>query len=255
MSLVWESRELMAVRTAFRRLLARSASIQTVQLALYATVSGVHKISLPSKQSCIAFGYAPRATTSSPSPGHCPNTRRFYRLDWQPRARCSLLASACVTCMCFQLFYDFRVSPFPVGLATATIWPVAVLNCATLIDSAWDVSCLRAESGGKLLANMLAARLHGDRPVVLLGVSVGARLVYYCLLELYKLGARANPSCIAQGCARSWHIPVGCWSRVFHTYKCSLSVGLQCQTVATDGQNGNKLCDELTCRVCTALRT
>lgn len=41
MTLVWESRELMAVRTAFRRLLARSASIQTVQLALYATVSGL----------------------------------------------------------------------------------------------------------------------------------------------------------------------------------------------------------------------
>lgn len=79
------------------------------------------------------------------------------------------------------------------GLATATIWPVAVLNCATLIDSAWDVACLRAESGGKLLANMLAARLHGDRPVMLLGVSIGARLVYYCLLELYKLGARALP--------------------------------------------------------------
>lgn len=87
------------------------------------------------------------------------------------------------------------------GLATATIWPVAVLNCATLIDSAWDVACLRAESGGKLLANMMAARLHGDRPVVLLGVSIGARLVYYCLLELYKLGARTLPSCIVDdGC-------------------------------------------------------
>ena len=79
---------------------------------------------------------------------------------------------------------------------------MAVLNCATLIDSAWDVACLRAESGGKLLANMLASRLHGDRPVVLLGVSVGARLVYYCLLELYKLGARAPP-----------RLPPGCLNR------------------------------------------
>jgi hypothetical protein len=71
------------------------------------------------------------------------------------------------------------------------MWPVAVINCASFIDSAWDVACLRAQRGGKLLANMLAARLHGDRPATLLGVSVGARLVYYCLLELYKLGARA----------------------------------------------------------------
>lgn len=79
------------------------------------------------------------------------------------------------------------------GLATATMWPVAVLNCATLIDSAFDVACIRAARGGKLLAGMLLSRLHGDRPVTLLGVAMGARLVFYCLLELYRQGASAPP--------------------------------------------------------------
>lgn len=74
------------------------------------------------------------------------------------------------------------------------MWPVAVLNCATLIDSAFDVACIRAVRGGKLLANMLLARLHGDRPVTLIGVAMGARLVFYCLLELYRQGACALPA-------------------------------------------------------------
>ena len=73
------------------------------------------------------------------------------------------------------------------------MWPVAVLNCATLIDSAFDVACIRAVRGGKLLANMILARLHGDRPVTLIGVAMGARLVFYCLLELYRQGARVLP--------------------------------------------------------------
>eukprot|EP00892_Ulva_mutabilis_P001645 jgi/Ulvmu1/11481/UM077_0025.1 len=115
MALVWESKELAEIHKQFRKMIARSAGQQAVQLALYATVS---------------------------------------------------------------------------GLATATMWPVAVLNCATLIDSAFDVACIRAARGGKLLANMLLARLHGDRPITLLGVAMGARLVWYCLLELYRQGAR-----------------------------------------------------------------
>jgi hypothetical protein len=79
------------------------------------------------------------------------------------------------------------------GLATATILPVAVLNCAHFLDSAFDVACVRAKRGGKLLANILMHRLHGDQPVTLLGVSVGARLVYHCCLELYQHGACTTP--------------------------------------------------------------
>lgn len=79
------------------------------------------------------------------------------------------------------------------GLATATVLPVAVLNCAHFLDSAFDVACLRAKRAGKLLANMLMHRLHGDQPVTLFGVSVGARLAFHCCLELFKHGACALP--------------------------------------------------------------
>jgi hypothetical protein len=61
MCLVWESRELMAVRTAFARLLARSASIQTVQLALYATVSGALTMLL---HDCMSIRFTLKLTLS-----------------------------------------------------------------------------------------------------------------------------------------------------------------------------------------------
>lgn len=77
------------------------------------------------------------------------------------------------------------------GLAVATVWPVAVLNCAYMLDSAFDVACVRAKRGGKLLAHMLMHGLHGERPVTLLGISVGARLAYHCCLELFRHGACA----------------------------------------------------------------
>lgn len=70
---------------------------------------------------------------------------------------------------------------------------MAVLNGAHFLDSAFDVACVRAKRGGKLLANMLMHRTHGDRPVTLLGVSLGARLAFHCCLELHKHGARAHP--------------------------------------------------------------
>jgi hypothetical protein len=82
------------------------------------------------------------------------------------------------------------------GLATATIWPVAVLNGAHLLDSAFDVACGRAKCGGKLLANMLMQRMHGDRPVTLVGISLGARLVYHCCLQLFKNHARVFFLCL-----------------------------------------------------------
>ncbi len=45
--------------------------------------------------------------------------------------------------------------------------------------------CLQA---GRLLAQLLMQGGHGDRPVTLIGYSMGARLVFHCLLEL----ARSN---------------------------------------------------------------
>jgi pimeloyl-ACP methyl ester carboxylesterase len=78
--------------------------------------------------------------------------------------------------------------------AAAALWPLAVINLSSFLNSAWDVACIRARRAGKLLATMLVGRVHGDRPVVLVGLSIGALLAFECLLELHRLGARALPS-------------------------------------------------------------
>lgn len=65
-----------------------------------------------------------------------------------------------------------------------------------MIDHAWVVALDRAQKAGVLLAQTLMAGGHGDRPVILVGYSMGARLIFHCLLELCRhnaKGARAVP--------------------------------------------------------------
>lgn len=76
------------------------------------------------------------------------------------------------------------------GILAATAIPSLIVTSSAVIDNAWTVALNRAESAGKVLANVLMARAHGDRPVKLYGFSMGARLIFYCLLELYSNGCR-----------------------------------------------------------------
>lgn len=58
------------------------------------------------------------------------------------------------------------------------------------IDHAWVVALDRAQKAGVLLAHTLMAGGHGDRPVTLIGYSMGARLIFHCLLELCRHNAK-----------------------------------------------------------------
>lgn len=50
------------------------------------------------------------------------------------------------------------------------------------------MSVLRADKAGVLLADALLSGSHGDRPVTLVGASLGARVVFSCLEELARRG-------------------------------------------------------------------
>ena len=71
-------------------------------------------------------------------------------------------------------------------LATALAAPAAVVAAAGTIDNVWGTTMDKAKRGGVLLAHTLLERAQGGRPVVLVGISLGARMVFACLEELAR---------------------------------------------------------------------
>ena len=67
-------------------------------------------------------------------------------------------------------------------------WPRTLVAAAGAIDSTWSVAEIRADKAAKQLALVLASRIHGNRPVTLIGFGIGARIVLKCLLYLSEMG-------------------------------------------------------------------
>ena len=58
-----------------------------------------------------------------------------------------------------------------------------------LIDNPWSNALDRAVAAGGVLADVLIQRSLGVRPISLIGFSLGARVIFYALLELAKRNA------------------------------------------------------------------
>ncbi|KAF7136431.1 hypothetical protein RHSIM_Rhsim08G0035400 [Rhododendron simsii] len=69
-------------------------------------------------------------------------------------------------------------------LFAALAWPAALLSATDLIDSKWAIALDRSDKAGKLLAEVLLKGLQGQRPVTLVGFSLGARVIFKCLQYL-----------------------------------------------------------------------
>lgn len=67
--------------------------------------------------------------------------------------------------------------------------PLVLTKLAYLIDNPWIVSLARANSAGLVMADSLRERNLGNRPITLLGFSLGARVIFSCLKELAEKGA------------------------------------------------------------------
>ncbi|KAK7250792.1 hypothetical protein RIF29_33469 [Crotalaria pallida] len=66
-------------------------------------------------------------------------------------------------------------------LLTALAWPATLLAATDFIDSKWTIAINRSNKAGKLLADVLLRGLQGNRPVTLVGFSLGARVIFKCL--------------------------------------------------------------------------
>ncbi|KAJ6989891.1 transmembrane and coiled-coil domain-containing protein 4 isoform X3 [Populus alba x Populus x berolinensis] len=69
-------------------------------------------------------------------------------------------------------------------LLVALAWPATLLAATDFIDSKWTIAIDRTDKAGKLLAEVLLKGLQGNRPVTLVGYSLGARLIFKCLETL-----------------------------------------------------------------------
>ncbi|XP_076935125.1 transmembrane and coiled-coil domain-containing protein STS1-like [Bidens hawaiensis] len=74
------------------------------------------------------------------------------------------------------------------SLVSAFAWPATLLYLTDLIDSKWTIAVNRTDKAGKLLAEVFIKGLQGNRPVILVGFSLGARAIFKCLQYLAENG-------------------------------------------------------------------
>lgn len=68
----------------------------------------------------------------------------------------------------------------------SAMWPIALLKVSRVVDNPFSIARARAEKAGEVLADALINKAQGERPVTLIGYSLGARLIYFCLMSLAK---------------------------------------------------------------------
>jgi hypothetical protein len=81
------------------------------------------------------------------------------------------------------------------GALYAGLWPLGLIKAASVLDNPFSVALARADKAGKVLAHALIDGVQGKRPVTLTGYSVGARVIYSCLVELAEQHAFGLVEC------------------------------------------------------------
>jgi hypothetical protein len=66
----------------------------------------------------------------------------------------------------------------------SALWPVYLLKMATSIDNPFAMARNRSEKAGEVLADAIINKAQGERPVTLVGYSLGSRVIYSCLKSL-----------------------------------------------------------------------
>lgn len=121
----------------------------------------------------------------------------LYSLKWETDELCQLggcLVKTATTVLAAQAakFWLAAMSTLAAALFAALALPMAVLLVSGAIDNSWTVVHNRAKKVGKILANTLVDKIHGNRPVTLIGVSLGSQVLFSCLKHLLKLDSEGK---------------------------------------------------------------
>jgi pimeloyl-ACP methyl ester carboxylesterase len=66
----------------------------------------------------------------------------------------------------------------------AALWPIQMLKIASNVDNPFSRASDRSTKAGQLLADALINKVQGERPVTLIGYSLGATAIHACLQSL-----------------------------------------------------------------------
>lgn len=102
----------------------------------------------------------------------------------------TVLAATVMTALMSALQWPISTYPMnPRYLLMINFPDIVLTKLGYLIDNPWSNALDRAKSAGSVLADVLIKRHLGVRPITLIGFSLGARVIFYALLELAKQNA------------------------------------------------------------------
>ncbi|RMZ81687.1 hypothetical protein DV737_g2394, partial [Chaetothyriales sp. CBS 132003] len=112
-----------------------------------------------------------------------------FALRWEVRAL-EELGSALMNFVKSQAWSQLRREVIKrtvlAAIYSAMIAPLAIRKAIKWVDSPFGIAKGRALKAGEVLADALIERVQGERPVSLVGQSLGARVIYSCLLALAR---------------------------------------------------------------------
>lgn len=111
-----------------------------------------------------------------------------YSLVWESKALAELgsaLAMFATELLSFgvQQIIGATLLPVLMGALTGPLW---ALKLSYFVDNPWGVGLTKARKAGEILAETLMKNVQCGRPVTLIGFSLGARVIFYCLEKLYE---------------------------------------------------------------------
>ncbi|KAH6587874.1 hypothetical protein BASA50_011066 [Batrachochytrium salamandrivorans] len=114
-----------------------------------------------------------------------------YSLIWETKALQELGSALRILVSevaSFIVQQGLQATLLPVLMAGLT-GPLWMIKLTYLVDNPWGNALTKAEKAGRVLADTLMGQVQGHRPITLVGFSLGARAIYFCLLELAAHGA------------------------------------------------------------------
>ncbi|CAN0919051.1 Transmembrane and coiled-coil domain-containing protein 4 [Linum grandiflorum] len=110
-----------------------------------------------------------------------------YALQWESKnliAVSTAIQDWFTSTIASQLMRQGAMLTVMAALMAALYVPTTILSATSFIDSTWTIAIDRTDKAGKLLAEVLLNGLQGNRPVTLVGYSLGARVIFKCLQTL-----------------------------------------------------------------------